>query len=225
MALDLEREALIASGVTGDRAIARCKDKIEVLIRSFPGKRPSSTDPQAAAGSLFDWLWKTKPRRYRRGGSSRLHEVIAAQLDERQTTVGNCLGLTVLFNCLLGRLGIRAGAVHLECAFDLAPHVLTTLDTAAGPIDIENILPWGFDYRGHIDAPDRTVWGDSELVADIYLSRGNDSFERGDYEGALSDYDRTLAWNPGYEAALLNRAMVLDVLEPIWKRKRQTTVP
>jgi tetratricopeptide (TPR) repeat protein len=213
MGFDLEREALIASGVTDDHGIAKYKDEIEAVLRLFPWERLPAADPCSAARTLFNWLWTTRPQRYRRGGSYRLREVIEAQRDERRPSVGNCLGLTVLYNCLLGRTGIRAGAIHLEWAFELAPHVLTTLEAASGPIDIENTLPGGFDYRGHRDAPGRTVWGDRELVADIYHSRGNDCFERKDYQGALADYEAALALNPGYETARLNRAIVLDVLE------------
>jgi tetratricopeptide (TPR) repeat protein len=211
MGFDLEREALIASGVTDWQEIALYQDKIAEIIRSFPGKGLAD-DPLDKARALFRWLWQTKPRRYKRRGSYRLPEVIEAQLDERRSSVGNCLGLTILYNCLLGRLGIPAGAVYLELAFKVAPHVLTILDTPSGSMDIENIRPHGFDYRGHIDAPDRTLWSDAELVADIYTSRGNEAFAQGDYRQALADYEAALALNPAYETARLNRAIALDVL-------------
>lgn len=61
------------------------------------------------------------------------------------SVVGNCLGLTLLYNCLLRKIGIQARALFLEYAFNKAPHVLILLPAEEREIEIENILPEGFD--------------------------------------------------------------------------------
>ncbi len=164
----------------------------------------------ARAKKLFNWLWIRKPSRYKARGSFRLGTVIDGQLKEHDQPVGNCLGLTLVYNCLLKRLEIEAEALHLENAFGIGPHVLTLLETKESLIDVENILPEGFDYKGHLSNPSRTRWGDKELVSDIYLSLGNESYGRGDFVEALKNYERAIEWNPHYEKACLNKAMLLD---------------
>jgi len=77
-------------------------------------------------------------------------------------------------------------------------------------MDVENILPQGFDYKGHKENPYRVEWGDRELVADIYQSAGTESFQRQEFREALRNYDLALKLYPGYEKARLNRAILLD---------------
>jgi hypothetical protein len=139
-----------------------------------------------------------------------LNDVIDAQLSKESQSAGNCLGLTVLYNCLLKKIGIAAGALYLENAFGKGPHVLTLLRRSASPIDIENSLPDGFDYQGHLDDPSRTKWGERELVADIYHSLGNELFLKGN--GPNSEKRRCLFLNPGFEKAALTNDL-LDKME------------
>lgn len=70
-----------------------------------------------------------------------------------------------------------AVTLYLENAFGIGRHVLIILQTEESLIGIENILPDKFDYKGHLNDPSRTRWGDRELVADIYDSFGNDFFK------------------------------------------------
>jgi tetratricopeptide (TPR) repeat protein len=166
--------------------------------------------PVTKARSLFTLLWREKPTRYESHGSFRLGEVADAQLSEAHPTVGNCLGLTLLYNCLLRRIGIEAKALYLENAFGIGPHVLTLVKTEEFLIDVENILPDGFDFKGHLANSSRIRWGDQELVADIYHSLGNEFFEKGKFTEALENYDKAIQLNPRYKKAQLNRAIVLD---------------
>lgn len=167
-------------------------------------------DPVDKARALFTWLWIKKPDRYKPQGNFKLSEVIDAQTSKDRHIVGNCLGLTLLYNCLLRRMKIEAGALYLENAFGIGPHVLTLLSTKESLIDIENILPDGFDYKGHLSNPSRKRWGDRELVADIYHGLGNEFFEKGDWNKALRSYDRAIRLNPQYEKAHLNKAILLE---------------
>jgi len=210
MLFGLEKNALIASGITKDDLIATYARKLDKLNQQFIHEMNHISDPLTTAKALFDWLWIKKPDRYTPHGHYRLHHVIDSQLSKGIVGVGNCLGLTLLNNCLLQRLRIDAQALYVENAFGIGPHVLTVLEAKESMVDIENILPDGFDYKGHLNDPSRTIWGDQELVADIYHSQGNECYEKGDYSEALKNYDMAVALNPHYEKARLNRAIVLD---------------
>jgi len=209
----LEKEALRASGVEESDRVTEYLIKLDVLYHQFIDETPLPSDPLARARSLFDWLWRKKPSRNKSHGPYRLNEVIDAQLEIHVQTVGNCLGLTLLYNCLLQKMGILTGALYLENAFGMGPHVLTLLKISNSLIDVENIFPYGFAYQHHLSDPSRTSWADRELVSDIYLSVGNEFFAKGQWDEALASYDRALVLNPCYEKAHLNRAMVLAKME------------
>jgi len=210
---DFETEALTASGVKEADQILDYLDKLDSISRTFIPKGTRESAPLTRAKNLFKALWKEKPNRYHRQGHYRLNEVIEAQCGSDKAPVGNCLGLTLLYNCLIKRIGIKAEALYLENAFGIGPHVLTVLRIDDLTIDVENILPDGFDYKGHRQAPTRLNWGDKELVADIYQSRGTEFFEKGEFEEALENYDMALKLNPRYEKAGLNKTILLDKMK------------
>jgi tetratricopeptide (TPR) repeat protein len=209
----LDKEALKASGVEEKDRAALYLSKLDVLYCQFIAEKPLPSDPLARARLLFDWLWRRKTARYKSGGPYRLHEVLDAELEDPVQTVGNCLGLTLLYNCLLQKMAIHAGALYLGNAFGMGPHVLTLLKIGDAAIDIENIFPYGFDYPHHLNDPSRIGWSDRELVSDIYLSVGNEFFAKGQWDEALASYDGALVLNHRYEKAYLNRAMVLAKME------------
>jgi hypothetical protein len=209
MPFDLELEALHASGVREDQ-IVFYREHIDSIIHSFSSRVNVSGDPFIISNKLFEWLWRIKPNRYKSKGPFTLNEVLECQINEMSQHVGNCLGLTVLFNCLLRRLGIQANALSLINAFETGPHVLTMLTVKNRHVDIEHILPAGFDFRGHLKDPSREQWGDRALVADIYFSMGNDFYENGDFDEALHHYNHAISLSPTYERAILNKAIVLD---------------
>jgi tetratricopeptide (TPR) repeat protein len=211
-AFNLEEEALLASGIQDWSKIAFYVAELDRISQQFLRQMIPLLDPVDKARALFTWLWTSKPGRYKSQGSYKLNEVIEAQLKGDSESVGNCLGLTLLYNCLLRRIDIYAEALYLENAFGIGPHVLTLLRTEKNVIDVENILPDGFDYKGHHTHPARTEWGDRELIADIYHSVANKHFETGNFVEALRNYDRAIRFNPRYEKAHLNRAILLDKL-------------
>ncbi|MBW1902022.1 MAG: tetratricopeptide repeat protein [Deltaproteobacteria bacterium] len=213
MKLDLEKEALIASGIKDDDQIRVYQEKFHYLYERFTSRDAISRDPLTRAKQIFDWLWKVKPSRYASHGSYKLTDVIDAQIIKDSKAIGNCLGLTVLYNCLLQRTGLEPKALHVENAFDMGPHVLTLLRKKHARIDIENIFAEGFDYKGHLNTPMRTVWGDRELVADIYHSQGNESFEKEDFQAALKNYKRAINLNPSYQKAHFNLSILLDKMK------------
>jgi hypothetical protein len=208
-----EKDALLASGVNGKGELAIYKDRLHLILQQFFFEISPIPDPITKARDLFNWLWKGKPTRYEIRGQFRLSAVIDAQLHKGDRPVGSCLGLTLIYNCLLRRMGMNAEALYLENAFGIGPHVLTFLQTEASTVDIENILLDGFDYKGHLDDPSRIKWGDRELVADIYHSLGNECFLKGEWTGALEKYEMSLYLNPGYEKARLNKVILLDKME------------
>ena len=48
------------------------------------------------------------------------------------------------------------------------------------------------------------------MVADIYLSVGNEFFEKDEFIEALKNYNMAIHLNPQYEKACLNKAILLD---------------
>lgn len=210
MLFDLEREALIASGIKEEERISAYSVKLRDLTRRFLAQGEVAPSILTKARGLFEWLWEDKPDRYRMKGPFRLPTVIDAQIRQGNHAVGNCLGLTLLYNCLLKRIGIEGGTLYLENAFGVGPHVLTLLSVNDATVDIDHMLPDGFDYRGHLENPGRIRWDDPDLVADIYHSLGNEQFEGGDLRGALANYNEALRLNPGYQRAEINKTILLD---------------
>lgn len=208
---DLAWGALIASGVRNQVDLDNYLAKLNTLYQQVKAEIPAASELRVA-GALFDWLWREKPNRCERRGSYRLTEAMDAQLNPKIEKVGNCLGLTILYHVLAQRLGLKVKAVHVEDAFGQGPHVFSILHTGRGTIDIEHILPHGFDFKGHLHNPDRTEWGETELIADIYHSAGNKFFEQGSHEEAVQNYSKAIRLNPKYTKAYLNRALALFML-------------
>ena len=213
MSFDLEKEALIASGLTSEAMIRTYLSKLDCILRQSITKDNKGLSITARSKKIFESLWKDKPQRYRQHGHFRFDDVIDAQLSEKNHTVGNCLGLTLLYNCLLKRIGIHAKVLYLENAFNIGPHVLTVLRFKNVVIDVENSLPDGFDYGGHKQNPLRLEWSDKDLVADIYQSAGTELFENGEFDAALKNYEKALIFNPDYERAKLNKAILLERMD------------
>jgi tetratricopeptide (TPR) repeat protein len=203
--------ALIASGVKNQVALDSYLAKLNTLFRQVKAEITVESEPRAAE-ALFEWLWREKPNRCERRGSYRLTEILDAQLNPKIEKVGNCLGLTVLYNVLAQRLDLKVKAVHVEDAFGQGPHVFSVLYTDRGTIDIEHILPNGFDFKGHLHNPGRTEWVEAGLIADIYHSTGNRFFEQGNHEEAVLSYGKAIRLNPKYTKAYLNRALALFML-------------
>ena len=111
---DLTAAALVASGVRPSRRLVDYFGKLDTLLQRAKDKFDLLHQAEIrVAEGLFRWLWVTKPIRYQSGGAFRLHHVLDAQLDPWQMSVGNCLGLTVLYNSLAQRAGLLAKAVYL----------------------------------------------------------------------------------------------------------------
>jgi len=215
--MDLAEGALIASGVSDAGQLKCYRAKIDRICRAIAPA--GAADDVERARQVFQWLWRSKPHRYERGGNFRLGDVIDAQLGQSEA-VGNCLGLTILYNVLARRLGLEVQAVYLDDAFGIGPHVLTLLRTGGRYMDIENTLPHGFDYAGHRDSPRRRQWGDRELVADVYHGMGNRFFHRGELDRAVQDYDEAIKLSPGYATPRLNKGIALVELGEVEQAMR-----
>jgi tetratricopeptide (TPR) repeat protein len=208
---DLAWGALVASGVNAREELDTYLSKITMLCQCIESDIAAENELEKAE-ALFNWLWEKKHNRSERQGNFKFTEVIDAQLDPQVEKVGNCLGLTVLYNVLARRLGLKTKAIHVEDAFGQGPHVFSILYTGQAAIDIENIFPNGFDFKGHLNNPHRTVWGDIELIADIFHSTGNTYFEQRELEEAVLSYSKAIKLNPNYTRAYLNRALALFML-------------
>jgi len=210
--IDFAQGALLASGVNAEQEFNRYLAKIDRLCQRIAPSRKG--DDVAVAKEIFDWLWRVKPNRYEYRGNFRLTDALEAQLGERER-VGNCLGLTLLYNVLAPRFGLQVRAAHLEHAFGIGPHVFSVLYVRGHSTDVENILPYGFDYKGHLGNPLREEWDDRELIADIYHSVANDFFGLGNWESAIENYEKAIRLNPKYTKAYLNKGIALVELGKI----------
>ena len=205
----LEEAALIASGIKTQLEREHYLSLFRKLVSKITPQMPPE-DEVSRARFLFNWLWQVKPQRYLPGGYFLLNKVLEAQLRLGAGPVGNCLGLTVLYNSLARQFGLKVETIHLEKAFHGVPHVFTSLSTEGKQVDIEHISADGFNHAGHQHNPERELWGDDELIADIYLSRGNVLFEASKWLDAIICYNMALELNPKYQKAELNRAMAVS---------------
>lgn len=209
---NMVKESLLASGVTDAQEVNLYRQRLDDLYRQFKHQTFISKDNLEIFERLFEWLWRGRTNRYQPGGAFQLHKVINAQFNPANQPVGNCLGLTLLYNCLLKKAGISVCAMYLKNAFNRGPHILSVVNIKQQSIDVEHAFSNGFGYQGHLKSSKRTLWGDRELVADIYNSRGNVLFEKGVFHEALDCYEKAVVLNPKYEPAFLNRAIVLQKL-------------
>ena len=170
LSMSLPKAAFIASGLDSsqlEKYMARFDSITRNLIVSIKGR-----DKREDAEVIFDWLWETKPNRYERGGNFRLPSIVDAYLEETEK-VGNCLGLTTLYNSLVHKFGIPMKAAYLE-NFMGFPHLFSLFPSETGTVPVENIFPNGFDYDPHKHNREIAVWDNLHLVADIYNSRANE---------------------------------------------------
>lgn len=207
-ATDLASAALIATGITSYKEIIRYTNKIERICETVNQFVANNDDEVDKARVIFHWLWISKPHRYKPEGHYKIADVIDAQMGHARY-VGNCLGLTVLYNIIAQHFDIQVKATYLENAFGRGPHVFSILPVGDSVVDIENVFPNGFDYPGHLDYSERDVWGDQELIADVYNSMGNDLFASGKKTRAIECYDKAIVLNPKYKKPYLNKGMAL----------------
>ena len=209
--LDLAQGAFVASGVDNRREMDMYLAKVEALCQQIRGEVPRAGWRETAQ-AIFDWLWRTKPQRYQFRGNYRLTDVLNAQLDPMAATVGNCLGLTVLYNLVARGFGLPVKAVYVDEAFGAQSHVLSIVELEGTEIDVDNIFPGGFDFQDHLGDPQRVLWGDAELISDIYHSVGWERHEQHDLGGAIESYSKAICLNPGYVKAHLNRGIAYAMM-------------
>ncbi|MBN2145149.1 MAG: tetratricopeptide repeat protein [Candidatus Aureabacteria bacterium] len=58
-----------------------------------------------------------------------------------------------------------------------------------------------------MDEPN-SIMKEDTLIALDYMRQGNEKLKMKDYEGALSDYDRTLEINPAFVKAYVKRGLI-----------------
>lgn len=205
---DLAQGALLAAGVASDKEIFLYLNKVDKLCDLIAASTPDCTGDIEKAKAIFDWLWGNTPRRYKSEGYYKLTDVLDAQY-RKHNDIGNCLGLTVLYNVIAKAFGLSVRAVYLESFSGPGPHVCSLLVLDGKTIDIENIFINGFEYHAHRNAPTRQEWGDRELIADIYNSAGSELFAAGKMERAIENYEKAIQLNPKYNRPLLNKGMAL----------------
>lgn len=114
---DLARAAFIASGVRDRNELASYLQRFDDLCSNISRgeKCITSASREDRAQAIVDYLWGSQQNRaeeasYGDIGIWRLTEVFDNQLSGKDV-VGNCFGLTLLYNCIAERLGLITRAV------------------------------------------------------------------------------------------------------------------
>jgi tetratricopeptide (TPR) repeat protein len=246
--VSLERTLLALSGLKTEQQIQQyvCKlDRIHerFVVRSLSKK---SIDlgamrehmPILRARLLFEYLWKTKPRRS--NSSFLLTDVIDAQLDpDINRPVGTCIGLTCLYTVLGLREWLRLTVLMNDS------HMLSRLITDDGACDIEHTDPLGFNVStvnaSYEEYPVITLVSSvlnsrgmeeerhnnlnkalndynnaillNDKYANAYNNRANIKYKMEDYNGALQDYNIAISLNTDFDLAYCNRALVRERMQ------------
>ncbi len=194
----VERALLVISGLETEEAISSYHRKLDFIQNDFERSCPERAGDYQTAKSLFDYLWETKPKRY--NSDFLLAKVIDNQLDEdKDKTVGNCVGLTSLYSVLGVRLRLDLSVLANN------DHILTLLSCNNQEIAVENTGRYKFDFelKSRYKKADLIV-----LLASAFNSRGVVKYDLGDLDGALRDYNRTIEFGPDYASAFNNRGIV-----------------
>ena len=141
LSVSLPQASFVASGVDSFQLKEYMK-KFFNLVTELKN-HVKGHDPVKTAETIFNWLWRTKPNRYELEGNFRLTQVVDAYLDETER-VGNCLGLTMLYNSLAQELSLPMKAAHFD-KFMGRPHVFSILYNGLAHMDVETTTPEGFD--------------------------------------------------------------------------------
>jgi len=136
---DLAEAFFIASGIRDERELASYMQKFEGLCSTISEdpKVKSASNKVEKAKAIFDWLWESKPDRY--NSCNKLTDALDNQLSKEKKSVGDCGGLTSLYNSICQRFGISVLSVHA------AEHIYSVLTMDDGNLlVIENTNKDGF---------------------------------------------------------------------------------
>ncbi|MEK6863531.1 MAG: tetratricopeptide repeat protein [Nanoarchaeota archaeon] len=197
----VERTLLAVSGLETEEAIYSYQRKLDFIQKDFERSCPERAGNYQTAKSLFDYLWETKPKRY--NGDFLLAKVIDNQLDEdKDKTVGNCVGLTSLYSVLGRRLDLDMAVL---ASYE---HFLTIFYDGERAIAVENVKRSGFDDVDALFKPEFRVGRLSLLVAETLNSRGYHKEDSGDLQGALADYNTAIGLEPDNAVIINNRGVI-----------------
>lgn len=182
---DLANAGLIASGIRDKGGLDFYLDKFNGLVLSIAAdSRVSSAETDVKkAQAVFDWLWESKPKRD--DSASRLTDALDNQLSNREQ-VGDCMGLTLLYNSICQRLGISMKAVWT------VRHIYSAMDTEKGIIPVENTMRYGFGNGLGVGI----VIGNQQLIQRFLLRQAFDYKEAKDHKQAFSLTEIALRINP-----------------------------
>jgi hypothetical protein len=191
----LERAALLASGVTPDRAPAY-ESRIASLLEGLRSEAGGIADPAAKGEAILTFLHKTVFRSYGENATT-----LDGILD---TGMFNCVSSAVLYTLAARELGLETQGVRTS------DHAFCALVVGNRRIDVETTNPYGFDPGNKKEfkdsfgratgfayvAPggygDRRAIGDRALVGLILSNRASLLERRGRFAEATrlgADYD------------------------------------
>lgn len=141
------------------------------------------------AEAVFNWLWNSKPKRSKKPKSGNraviLTDVLDNQLSDKEE-VGDCMGLTSLYNSICQRLGIDVKAVWTT------GHIYSVIENDRSLIPIENTLEEGFNEG----CRKGVIIDNSQLIQRFLIRQASDYKKAENYREAYLLEEIALRINP-----------------------------
>lgn len=193
---DLVKSAFIASGIKDRGKLKFYLERFnDLCLKISLDKRFITATTDVGKGqAIADYLWDGKPNRAERSndefGTWRLSEVLDNQLSD-QEVVGNCVGLSVLYNSIANQLGLVTSFVETD------NHTYTILESNKDRTVVENTV----NERIGIRKLRGRIISDQKLIKKLLLRSAIYCERQGDYQAAF-EYEKTkLMINPNRENA------------------------
>ena len=206
--------ALLASGVGDPETLHRYQRRVAELVDELRRSGEVAGPPLEQAQAIFEFMH----RRILTGGY---------QLDCTDLSVVlcqgrfNCVGASVLFNCLASEFGLRT------CGLEIPGHAMSRVLLQDSHFDVETTCPTWFRLRHDPQKqaellrqslglrPDQArsrprEVSDAELVATIYYNRGVDLLSQKRFSEALAANAKALRLDPANATARSNLLATLN---------------
>jgi tetratricopeptide (TPR) repeat protein len=198
--IPLEHALLIASGVRSERRLQEYLGKLDEIHRKFQRRyKPKPGTPRAlsVAEQLYHFLMKGRKDNDDR---FQLNRVIDAFLEGKDEPLGNCLGLTQFYSVIGMREGLDLNILYYDGRFI---HVCNVINIGKRK-KIIDLRAYPDLWIVHGDQEVKSSEGAiSELVKNIYFSKGRMHQDKKRYELATRNYNLALLLDLNYHCAIL----------------------
>ncbi len=195
--IPLEKALLTVSGLKTKESVEEYSQKLDKIQEEFEKDCTDQADFKENKGkALFDYLWTTKPTRYKEDRFL-LTNVIDAQLDPLIPEVGNSLGLTTLYTLLGLREKLDISVMQSN------GHVWNIVKNNDKNYVVDSTSPEKF-IECQQPANKKPA---SYLLSIFYTNYGIENAKKGNHNMAISNYNLALMLEPENQKALIGRAL------------------